>query len=414
MQTLNTKSAVFTEQMKQTHTILVPNMLPIQLKLMIAILENYGYKMELLETEGPSIVEYGLKNVHNDTCYPALLVIGQLIDALHSGKYDLNKVALILPQTGGGCRASNYIHLMRKALKNNGLEHIPVISLNTMGLESSPGFKITPQMMYQILYALILGDLIMHLYHQTRPYEVQTGASQKAVDNCISVISKEFNGRTAFGSRLMDKLYDRVIGEFSAIKLTGESKVKVGIVGEIYVKFSPLGNNNLEEFLLSENAEVVMPGLLDFCLYCIYGDIQDRRLYGRSLKAAVASKAIYKFILSKQRRVLEKLKGHPRFRNMTDFEETRRGVKPYINLGAQMGEGWLLTGEMVELAHSGVRNIICTQPFGCLPNHIVGKGMIRQIKEKNPGVNIISIDYDPGASRINQENRIKLMLAAAK
>lgn len=405
---------IFTQKMKETHTILIPNMLPIQFKLVMSIMKNYGYKMELLETSGPSIVEQGLKNVHNDTCYPALLAIGQLIDALESGKYDPDKVALMMSQTGGGCRASNYIHLLRKALKNSGYGHIPVISLNVSGLEDNPGFQLTIPILYQLMYGILLGDLIMHLYHQSRPYELEPGAADRAAEECIQMISDSFKGKGLFRYKLIDKLYDQVIGIFSALKLSDEQKVKVGIVGEIYVKFSPLGNNNLEDFLLSENAEVVMPGLLDFCLYCIYNGIEDHILYKRSLKAAIGNRIAYQFILRKQRQLIEKLKGHPRFRTLTDFEETRKGVEEYISLGAKMGEGWLLTAEMLELAHGGVRNIVCTQPFGCLPNHIVGKGMIRQIKEKNPGVNIITIDYDPGASRINQENRIKLMLADAK
>ncbi|MEG1778583.1 MAG: 2-hydroxyacyl-CoA dehydratase, partial [Oscillospiraceae bacterium] len=389
---------IFTEEMKKTHTILVPNMLPIQFKLFLSIMRNKGFKMELLETTGPAIVEQGLKNVHNDTCYPALLVIGQLIDALESGKYELDKVALMITQTGGGCRASNYIHLLRKALQKSGYGYIPVVSLNVSGMEKNPGFKLALSDWYQLVYALLLGDLIMHLYHQTKPYEANKGDADAIAQRLTSKISETFKGKSFFTYKLIDKLYDMVLKEFAEMKLTGEKKVKVGIVGEIYVKFSPLGNNNLEKFLLSENTEVVTPGLLDFCLYTVYNGIYDHTLYKRGPVQSAAYKLAYKILLYKQKQLITKIKDTSEFHPPVYFENTRQGVTDYIDLGVKMGEGWLLTAEMVELINDGVRNIICTQPFGCLPNHIVGKGMIRKIKEKNHGVNIVTIDYDPGAS----------------
>lgn len=405
----------FTEDMKKDYTILVPNMLPIQFGLILQIMKNYGYNMELLTTDGPAIVEAGLKNVHNDTCYPALLSIGQLIHAIESGKYDTHKIALIMSQTGGGCRASNYIHLLRKALQKNGYGYIPVISLNFSGLEDNPGFKLTPQMMIQIAYGLLIGDLIMMLYNQCRPYEKIPGAAKKAVDICTRTVSERFTGNRLIRYNEVKRLYQFVLEAFSKVPLdTSVKKKKVGIVGEIYVKFSPLGNNHLEDFLVSEDCEPVLPGLLDFCLYCIYNGIIDHELYGRSAKTAMLNKFIYKFVLDKQKDMIALIKKHGRFRAPQYFDDVRKLSQEIIGQGVKMGEGWLLPAEMVELITEGVHNIVCTQPFGCLPNHIAGKGMVRKIREKYPEANIVSVDYDPGASKINQENRIKLMLSTAE
>ncbi len=401
--------------MRKDYTILVPNMLPIQFGLMLQIMGNYGYRMELLTTEGPSIVEQGLKNVHNDTCYPALLAIGQLMDAIESGKYDTHKIALIMSQTGGGCRASNYIHLLRKALAKNGYNYIPVISLNFSGLEANPGFTFTPQMLIQIAYGVLLGDLIMMLHNQCRPYEVVPGSSRKAVEVCMDVISRRFTGNRVILYKEVKKLYHFILRAFEKVRLDRSvEKKKVGVVGEIYVKFSPLGNNHLEDFLIAEGCEPVLAGLLDFCLYCLYNAVIDHRLYGRSAKSAMMNKMMYSFVLSKQNDIIKAVQKHGHFRPPIPFEEVRKLSHEIIGEGVKMGEGWLLPAEMVELIHEGVPNIVCAQPFGCLPNHIAGKGMVRKIREHYPEANIVSVDYDPGASKINQENRIKLMLSAAK
>ncbi len=409
------KRVKFTERMKEDYTILVPNMLPIQLELVISILRNYGYKMELLKTQGAAIVEQGLKNVHNDTCYPALLVIGQLMDAIESGKYDKKKIALMITQTGGGCRASNYIHLLRKALEKSGYGYIPVISINFSGLEDNPGFKVTPKMVIQIAYGILLGDLIMMIHNQCRAYEVKKGESQKAVDDCIRKITGEFKVGKFIQYSKVKQLYRYILERFQRVEQDRTAhKKKVGIVGEIYVKFSPLGNNNLEDFLLSEGAEPVLPGLMDFVLYCIYNSVLDYQLYGRSKKSAVLYKFAYNFVLKKQRDIIAAIRQHGMFDAPQYFDDVRKKAADIISPGVKMGEGWLLPAEMVELISEGVNNIVCTQPFGCLPNHIAGKGMVRKIKEKYPEANIVSVDYDPGASKINQENRIKLMLSSAK
>ncbi len=407
----------FTEEMKGEYTILVPNMLPIQIKLILAIMRNYGYHFELLETEGPQIVEQGLKNVHNDTCYPALLVIGQLIDAIESGKYDPHKVALMLPQTGGGCRASNYIYLLRKALVKLGYEYIPVISLNFSGMEkdANPGFQLTGRMIIQIAYGALLGDLIMQIYNQCRPYIVQKGAADKVVDELIEKITDDFDKSRIIRYKQVRALMNLIVKRFAELEMKDfGSKPKVGIVGEIYVKFSPLGNNNLEKFLLGEGTEPVLPGLIDFCMYWILNHIYDYQLYGRGAKAVLVMKYLYRFLCNKQKDIIQIIRRDGHFREPMPFDKVRKLALEVINPGVKMGEGWLLPGEMVELINEGVKNIVLTQPFGCLPNHIAGKGMVRRVRELYPEANIVSVDYDPGASRINQENRIKLMLSAAK
>lgn len=405
------KRVKFTKQMKKDYTILLPSMLPIHFRLIASILRSLGYRVELLENTGKQVTQYGLRYVHNDTCYPAILVIGQLIDALKSGKYDPHKTALILMQTGGGCRASNYVSLLRKALAKAGYGYIPVISFSVAGLESNPGFPITLRLLYRMLCAVFYGDLLMNLKNQCKPYEVEAGQSDALVANWIERIHVDMQKK--FNYRRVKRNYRAIIRDFAAIPLRQEQKIQVGIVGEIYVKYSPLGNNNLEDFLLSEGAEVVVPGLLDFCLYCVYNGIIDRKLYGLKKMVAPFVKMLYRFIIKKQNDVIRLIQEHSNFRPPMSFEHTHRLAQGYIGLGTKMGEGWLLTAEMLELIELGAKNIICTQPFGCLPNHIVGKGMMKLIKERHAEANIVAIDYDAGATQINQENRIKLMLANA-
>ena len=409
----NNAHAVFTEEMKKTHTILVPNMLPMHFKIILATLNNDGYKTALLETSGSHIAETGLKYVHNDTCYPAILVIGQFMDALLSGKYDLDKVALLLTQTGGGCRASNYIPLLRKALEKAGLSHIPVISLNFAGTESSPGFKLSLPLLVKMMYGVFYGDLLMLLRNRVKPYEVEKGSCDRLCEEWTARLALQLSSGK-IGYKRIKATYAEIVKAFAEIEVSGDRKIRVGIVGEIFVKFSPLGNNDLEAFLMSQNAEVVVPGLMDFLLYCIYNGIIDARLYGLRRFKAFGSKILYRFLIKKQKDVIAAVLENSLFEPMGCFDHTKDLVDGVIHHGTKMGEGWLLTAEMIELIEQGVGNIVCTQPFGCLPNHIVGKGMMKPIKEKYRDVNIVAIDYDPGATKINQENRIKLMLANAK
>ena len=403
---------VFTEDMRRTHTILVPNMLPVHFSLIERIFNAYGYHCEVLHNEGSRVVECGLQYVHNDTCYPALLTIGQFLDALQSGKYDTHRVALMLSQTGGGCRASNYISLLRKALEKAGYGYVPVISFNISGLDHSPGFRLTLPMLYHMMYALLYGDLLMTLRAQCRPYEITAGQTDALVRRWTERLVSEMTRKRVSYSRVLQN-YREILRDFAAVERKQEERVRVGIVGEIYVKFSPLGNNGLEDFLVAQGAETVMPGLLDFCLYSVYNSIADRKLYGVAPVKAAGARILYRFLTRKQQDMIDCIREHGVFRPMAPFDKTRAGIRGIIGIGAKMGEGWLLPAEMVELIHGGVGNIVCAQPFGCLPNHIMGKGVMKPIKERFPGVNIVAVDYDPGASRINQENRIKLMLANA-
>jgi len=410
----DTGRLLFTQEMKQEYTLLMPQMLPVTFTLMQKLLQLDGYNVELLDTSHRGIIDTGLKYVHNDTCYPALLVIGQLIEAVNSGQYDPNKVALMITQTGGGCRASNYIHLLRKALAKAGLAHVPVVSLNMSGLERNPGFSLRLGLLRRLVPAVIYGDLLVHLANQCRPYETEPGTT----DALIHLWTERLIGLFAKGRGLrlgkMAPIMAEIAADFAGIERSGASKMPVGVVGEIYVKFAPLGNNNLEDFLLAEGCEPVVPGLTDFLLFKIDNRIEDIALYGGSFFKKKLCQIFLWYIARLQLCMIDAVKTQPRFRVMAPFSELKASVAGYLGYGNKMGEGWLLTAEMLELIHAGIPNIVCTQPFGCLPNHVVGKGMFRPLKDTHPQSNIVAIDYDPGATKINQENRIKLMLSSAK
>jgi predicted nucleotide-binding protein (sugar kinase/HSP70/actin superfamily) len=405
---------LFTKEMKEEYTLLMPQMLPVHFGMFQQLLRLEGYRVDMLTTNHRGIVDEGLKYVHNDTCYPALLVIGQLIDAVKHGGYDPHKVALFITQTGGGCRASNYIHLLRKALEKADLGFVPVVSVNLSGLEKNPGFTLTVPLVRRMIYAMMYGDLIVNVANQVRPYEVEPGATDAAItfwqDRLIDGFQK---GRGMSRPQMRDN-FDAICDYFAQIPVQGEPKIRVGVVGEIYVKFAPLGNNNLEQFLLSEGVEPVVPGLTDFMIFKIYNRVVDVDLYGGKWVKKAACQAFMKYIEACQKDMIEALERSNRFRAPGPFSRLHELVRGYLGDGNKMGEGWLLTAEMLELIHSGTGNIVCTQPFGCLPNHIVGKGMIRKLKDDYPYSNIVAIDYDPGATKINQENRIKLMLANAR
>ena len=403
----------FTKEMKKDYTILAPNMLPLQFELIANVLRGEGYKAELLTNNNPQIPEIGLKYCHNDTCYPAILVIGQFMDALLSGKYDTNKVALLYFQTGGGCRASNYISLIRKALKKANLGHIPVISISLSGLEKHPGFQLSLSTWKRCIYSIIYGDLLFSLRNQCKPYELEKGASQAMADKYCRILIDDMR-KNGISFKKFKQNAVEILNAFASIPKTTEKKVQVGIVGEIYVKFSPLGNNNLEQLLVDNGAEVTIPGLFDFFLYCIYNMLMDYKLYKKGRISHRFIKFVYSYLVKKQMEVIKLIEDHGVFRAPASFERTAKLIESYIGHGCKMGEGWLLPAEMLELYDSGVKNIVCTQPFGCLPNHICGKGMMKPLKDRNPDINIVAIDYDASASRVNQENRIKLMLANAK
>ncbi|MGN0602328.1 MAG: 2-hydroxyglutaryl-CoA dehydratase [Oscillospiraceae bacterium] len=403
--------AYFDKSRKEEYTILIPDMLPIHFKLIMAIYEQYGYHMELLQTSTQNVINEGLKNTHNDTCYPALLVIGQFMDALKSGKYDLDHTALLMSQTGGGCRASNYIHLIRKAISES-FPQVPVLSMNFSGLEKDASIDISPMIALKLVFAVLYGDMLMLLYNQCKPYEITPGSTDELLARWQHRLGKLFANKSRFMNT--KSIYKAMLKDFAALPKTKEKKPKVGIVGEIYVKYSPLANNHLNEFLLSEGCEPNVPGLLDFVLYCASDTINDARLYDTRTKKTLAFSIGYDVLYKFQKQQIKIIEEHGVFQPPHDFEHLRKCADKYINQGVKMGEGWLITAEMAALAETGTKNIICAQPFGCLPNHIVAKGMSRVIKQAYPDANIVAIDYDPGATKVNQENRIKLMLANAK
>lgn len=403
--------AKFTPEMKETSTILVPSMLPIHFRLFTPIFARNGYKVEVLENMKDSVKEEGLSHVHNDTCYPALLVIGQFIDALKSGKYDLDHVALVITQTAGGCRASNYLPLLRKALAMEGWQHIPCLSVNFSGLEKDSAFKLTPALIMEVLYAVLYGDALMWLENQVKPYEKIKGQTDQVIDDILNDLVEYFNNNQYRKSK---QIYKYMIQRFKNIPRNDEKKIRIGIVGEIYMKYSPLGNQNLVDYLINEGFEPVLSGVMDFGLYCVENGLIDHEYYNRNAISYPLYSMAKGIIMHMQKQFIDAINKDGTFTAPDDFSEVIENGKGFIDKGVKMGEGWLLTSEVVSLIKSGVTNVISAQPFGCLPNHIVAKGMVRRIKEKYPEANIVAIDYDPSASKVNQENRIRLMLANAK
>ena len=403
----------FTPDMKKTHKILIPNMAPVQFRILAAAMEREGYQCELLENCGSEVCELGLKYVHNDTCYPALLVIGQFLDALDSGKYDLDHTALIITQTGGGCRASNYIHLLRKALAKAGYGQVPVVSLNFSGLEKDSGFPMTVPFMKKLLTIIYYGDLLVALKAQTEPYELRWGDAAAMQEIWLDTLCRWVREDRGYTQKEMRETMNQMAADFAAIPTKHVPKVRVGVVGEIYVKYSPLGNNELEKFLAAQDCEVNLPGLMGFVQYSIFNMSETARLYGGKWVEKFGPEFVLKYIEGMERILISALENHG-FHAPLPFRELVKLADGIISTGDKMGEGWLLTAEMVELIRAGYENIVCAQPFGCLPNHICGKGMINRIRELYPQANITPIDYDPSATRVNQENRIKLMLAVAR
>ena len=403
----------FTKEMRKDYTILCPQMSPIHFELLEPAFNASGYHVEVLPNDNKQAVDVGLKYVNNDACYPSLMVVGQIMEAILSGKYDTDKIAVIISQTGGGCRASNYIGFIRRALKKAGYEHIPVISINLSGLEGNPGFKITPMLALRGIYAAVFGDIFMKCVYRMRPYEAVPGSVEamhrKWVKVCSDFVSQGYPSRRKF-----KKLCRDIIQDFdNNIELLDVKKPRVGVVGEILVKFLPAANNHLVDLLESEGAEAVVPDLLDFLLYCFYNqNFKVEKLGFAKSKAIVANLGI-KALEWFRSPASKAFKESKHFDPPADIHDLGRMASEIVSLGNQTGEGWFLTGEMLELIHSGATNIVCTQPFACLPNHVVGKGVIKELRRRYPLANIVAIDYDPGASEVNQLNRIKLMLSTA-
>ena len=399
----------FTKKMKEEYTILAPQMSPIHFGLIKDAFKSEGYNLEILE-ETKEALNTGLQYVNNDACYPSILVIGELIQALKSGKYDVNRTAVMISQTGGSCRATNYVGFLKKALRDSGFANVPVLSLNAVGYEKQEGFKLTPKLIHKTMMAVSYGDILMKLLYHIRPYETIKGITNKIFDRWYEDVKPNIrNGKLLqFRNNL-----NRIVDEFSYIKTTGEQKIKVGVVGEILVKFSPFANNHIVDFIESEGGEARTSSLMSFINYCIYSDnFLKERFKGKmatlQTKAALALTGFYTGFVNRALARCERFKKEDFIGNIADK------TSKFISIGHQSGEGWFLMGEMIELIEHGVPNIVCVQPFGCLPNHITGKGMIKRLKESYSYSNIVSIDYDPAYSEVNQINRIKLMLSVAK
>lgn len=401
---------LFTKEMKKDWTILAPQMSPIHFQFIEKAARASGYNIDVLPANDKEAIEEGIKYVNNDACYPSILVIGQMINALKSGKYDPNKTALIISQTGGGCRATNYVGFLKKGLREAGFPNVPIISLNVLGMERQPGFKISYRLIKKLMMGVIYGDLFIRVLYRVRPYETVKGSANKLYEYYRE---KAFKNVENGNKNEMNKLVKEIVKAFDTLEINDEVKPKVGIVGEILVKYHPTANNNIVDVLEKEGAEVVVPELLDFFLYCCYNSkFKNRYLSGSSIVKTGCDIAI-SYIESYRKVVKKELQNSERFGYPSSINNLAKKAANIVSLGNQTGEGWLLTGEMVELIESDVNNIVCIQPFACLPNHITGKGMIKALKSKYPLANIVAVDYDPGASEVNQLNRIKLMMSVA-
>ncbi len=401
---------VFTKKMKKNHTILCPQMAPMHFEFLQEVFKTEGYNIELLPSVDKLAIDEGVKYVNNDACYPAIIVIGQLIEALNSGKYDLNNTSVMISQTGGGCRATNYIGLLRKGLSAAGFANIPVISANIYGAEKNPGFKVTLKLIKKSIDAVVYGDLLMRVLHRVRPYEKIPGSADLLYERWVKRCKAQLQtgNKEEFATNLQ-----QIVEEFDQLEISAERKPRIGIVGEILVKYHPTANNDIVKVLEHEGAEVVMPDLLDFFLYCAYDYIyKSEYLNGKSSQKLIGKLLINYF--EKSRQIMNThLNASTRFTAPSSIYHKAGLASPIMSLGHHCGEGWFLTAEMIDLIESGTPNIVCVQPFGCLPNHVTGKGMIKELKRNYPLANITAIDYDPGASEVNQLNRLKLMLAVA-
>ncbi len=406
--------AEFTKKMKKEgYTILAPQMSPIHFDILAPVFKKHGYNIDVLDNDNRTAIDTGLKYVNNDACFPSITVVGQIMEAVLSGRYDTDKLAIFMSQTGGCCRASNYVAFIRRALTMAGLPHIPVISINANGMEKNPGFKFTPGLLIDAAHSIIYGDLFMRCLYKTRPYEITKGSAdelhKKLTNMCINSITKK-------GKHLsFSKMCKKIVEEFDKLPIDETlKKPRVGIVGEILVKYMPLANNHLVTLLEREGAEAIVPDMMDFMNYSLFNSQYKVKYLGVKKKASTVSKLGISAIAFLRKPAIKALKASKRFHAPMPIGEIAELTKPFLSIGNQYGEGWFLTGEMAELLSEGVNNIVCIQPFACLPNHVVGKGVIKVLKKAYPEANIVAVDYDPGASEVNQLNRIKLMLSSAK
>lgn len=404
----------FTLKMKKDYTILSPSMAPIHFQLLRPVFQRQGFHVDIMENEGPEVLQLALKYLHNDLCYPAMLTTGQMLATMKSGKYDPDKVAMVITQSGGGCRDSNYINLMRKAFEKAGYPNVPFISANMWGLELNPGLNLTPVTMLMAVAGLIYGDMLMIVSNQIRPYEVNKGDTDRLLEQWIKRLGEKFSKGRGYSYGAVKRNLKAIADDFAAIPIEKTPKVKVAVIGELYLKYSAPGNNHLEEFLAEQDCEVYVPSILGFGIYKTNGALEDLRLYGGKPLKKLIMEIVMAVMFKMEDILISAIEANPAFvppERVNDLKKRAQGV---ISVGNSMGEGWYLAAEMLEFADHGYENIVIVQPFGCLPCHVAAKGMINKVRRIDPRLNVVDIEYDPGATRVNQENRIKLMLAVAK
>lgn len=404
----------FTLKMKKDYTILSPSMAPIHFKILKPILQRQGFKIEIMENDGPEVLQLALKYLHNDMCYPSMLTTGQMLATIMSGKYDPDKVAMVITQSGGGCRDSNYINLMRKAFEKAGYPNVPFISANIWGLELNSGINLTPKSLLMALAGLIYGDMIMIVSNQVRPYEVNKGETDAMIDKWTTQLGQGFFKGKGFSWRAIRKNLKAIADDFASIKIEKTPKVKVAVIGELFLKYSAPGNNHLEEFLAGQDCEVYVPSILGFGIYKTNGALEDLRLYGGNKAKKAILEIAMKYMFKMEDILISAIEENPNFVPPERVNDLKKRAEGVIGIGNSMGEGWYLAAEMLEFADHGYENIVIVQPFGCLPCHVAAKGMMNKVRRIDPRLNIVDIEYDPGATKVNQENRIKLMLVVAK
>ena len=404
----------FTRKMKKDYTILTPSMAPIHFKILRPILQREGYSIDIMETTEPEVLQMALKYVNNDMCYPAMLTTGQMLATMKSGKYDPNKVAMIITQSGGGCRDSNYINLMRKAFQKAGYGHVPFITANVWLMELNPGGLLSPFGLLMAVAGLIYGDIVMILSNQVRPYEVNPGETDAMVDKWATKLGQGFAKGRGYSIPAIKKNLKAIVDDFASIEIKKTPKVKVAVIGELYLKYSAPGNNNLEAFLAEQDCEVYVPSILGFGIYKTNGALEDLRLYGGNPIKKLILEIAMKYMFAMEDLLISAIEENPKFVPPERVNDLKKRAEGVIGVGNSMGEGWYLAAEMLEFADHGYENIVIVQPFGCLPCHVAAKGMINKVRRLDPRLNVVDIEYDPGATKVNQENRIKLMLVVAK
>jgi len=404
----------FTKKMKKEYTILSPMMAPIHASVILPVLRREGFNVEIIESGGTEAIQKGLKYVHNDLCYPGLLITGQMINAMESGKYDPKKTAMVITQSGGGCRDSNYINLMRKSMDKAGYPEIPFISANVWGLELNPGVNISVRGYRMLLSALIYGDMLMIASNQVRPYEVNKGETDQVLNKWVAFLAEQSKKGKGYKEKEIRNNVRNMLQEFANIEIKKVPKVKVAVVGELYLKYSAPANNDLEEFLREQDCEIYFPSILGFGIYKTNGALEDLRLYGGKPLKRVIMEIVMKYMFRMENLMISTMEEFDCFVAPERVEVLKTRAEGIVNIGNSMGEGWYIAAEMMEFAAHGYENVICVQPFGCLPCHVSVKGMLNKIRRLQPKLNAVDIEYDPGATKVNQENRIKLMLSVAR